>query len=272
MTEFSAQNNYNESNGAVFTAPFLKKMDELTLIKNRFTDLAERSYERGIYTYSEFLNVAQQSELKKMRLPVKTELFGGYENAERAVAVFGSEEDFGYECSPPIVFIRIEPLQMKFADNFTHRDFLGSLMALGIKRETLGDIIISENTAYLVCLETIADYVIFQLDKVKHTNVKCSLCDSIPSNVLPKTEDTELIVSSERLDVLISAVYNLSRNESQKLIEAEKVYINSVLSESASLLPEVGAVISVRGFGRFVYNGIIRTTKKGRNVIAVSIF
>lgn len=213
--------------------------------------------------------MAEQSELKKLRLSVKTQLFGGYENAERCIAVFGSEDDLGYECSPPVVFVKISPVQMKFADNFTHRDFLGSLMALGIKRETLGDIIINENCAYIVCLESIADYIISQLDKVKHTSVKCSLCDELPQNVLPELEYQEFIVASERLDVLVSAVYNLSRNESQKKIEAETVFCNSILINNTSFIPEKGCIISVRGCGRFIYDGVLRTTKKGRNVIAV---
>lgn len=244
-------------------------MDELTLIKNRFNDLASRSYERGIYTYSEFLTMAEQSELNKMRFSVKTQLYGGYKTAERCIAVFGSEEDFGYEAFPPVVFIKISPLQMKFADKFTHRDFLGSLMALGIKRETFGDIIIKENCAYLVCLESISDYIITQLDKVRHTSVRCSLCEELSEDALPVLEYQELIVASERIDVLISAVYNLSRNESQKKIEAETVFCNSVLINQTSFVPVQGSIISVRGYGRFIYDGVLRSTKKGRNVIAV---
>lgn len=244
-------------------------MDDLALIKNRFNDLASRSYERGIYTYSEFLTIAEQSELKKMHLNVRSCLYGGYEHAERCIAVFGSEDEFGYESSPPVVFIKISPVQMKFADKFTHRDFLGSLMALGIKRETLGDIIINENCAYLACLENISDYIITQLDKVKHTNVVCSLCDELPEDVFPELEYQELIVASERIDVIISAVYNLSRNESQKRIEAETVFCNSMLIQNTSFVPDKESVISVRGQGRFIYDGILRTTKKGRNVIAV---
>lgn len=244
-------------------------MDELTLIKNRFNDLALRAYERGIYTYSEFLTMAEQSELKKMHLNVKMQLYGGYESAERCIAVFGSEDEFGYESSPPVVFIKISPVQMKFADKFTHRDFLGSLMALGIKRETLGDIIINENCAYLACLESISDYIINQLDKVKHTSVKCTLCEELPEDIFPELEYQELIVASERIDVLISAVYNMSRNESQKKIEAETVFCNSVLINQTSFVPEKGSIISVRGHGRFIYDGVLRSTKKGRNVIAV---
>lgn len=247
-------------------------MDELTLIKNRFNDLAERSYERGIYTYSEFLTMAEQSVLKKMQLPVKTSFYGGYENAERNIVVFGDESDLGYECFYPVRFIKIEPLQMKFADKLTHRDFLGSLMGLGIRREMLGDIIINENVAYLVCLDTVADFIINQLEKVKHTSVKCTKSDFIPIDVLPKLRYEELIVSSERLDVLISAVYNLSRNESQQRIENETVFCNGMITSGSSFVPKNGTLISVRGYGRFIFDGVLRQTKKGRYIISVRIY
>lgn len=247
-------------------------MDELTLIKNRFNDLAERSYERGIYTYSEFLTMAEQSVLKKMQLPVKTSFYGGYENAERNIVVFGDESDLGYECFYPVRFIKIEPLQMKFADKLTHRDFLGSLMGLGIRREMLGDIIINENVAYLVCLDTVADFIINQLEKVKHTSVKCTESDFIPIDVLPELRYEELIVSSERLDVLISAVYNLSRNESQQRIENETVFCNGMITSGSSFVPKNGTLISVRGYGRFIFDGVLRQTKKGRYIVSVRIY
>ncbi|MBO5935067.1 MAG: hypothetical protein J6Q94_06225 [Clostridia bacterium] len=247
-------------------------MDELTLIKNRFNDLASRSCERGIYTSTEFLTIAEQSVLKKMHLPVKTVFYGGYENAERNIVVFGDETDLGYECFYPVRFIKIEPLQMKFADKLSHRDFLGSLMGLGIRREMLGDIIINENVAYLVCLDSVADFIINQLDKVKHTSVKCSESNYIPTDVLPELRYEEFIVSSERLDVLISAVYNLSRNESQKRIESETVFCDGMIVTASSFVPKIGTLISVRGSGRFIFDGVLRQTKKGRYVISVRIY
>ncbi len=244
-------------------------MDELTLFRNRMSELADRSYNKCIYTFSDFLTQAQQSELQKLRIDSGFSFFGGYENAERCIAVFGDASDFGYDCCPPVVFIRIEPLQLKFSDALSHRDFLGSLMGLGIRREMLGDIIVKDNTAFLVCLDTVADYIAEQLDKVKHTSVRCSICDCVPEDVLPELEYEELIVSSERLDVLISAVYNMSRNESREKTENELVFCNSVIVPDASHVPVAGTLISVRGFGRFIYDGVLRTTKKGRNVIAV---
>ncbi len=260
---------YIERDGFV---PYFVCMDELVLLKNRFSELSGRAFDRGIYTNSDFLTQAEQSELLKMRLPVKFALYGGYDNAERCIAVFGDEDDFGYEFVYPVKFIKIEPLQMKFADKLTHRDFLGSLMGLGLRREMLGDIIINENAAYLVCLDSVADFIINQLEKVKHTSVRCYESDFIPTDVLPELKNEEFIVSSERLDVLISAVYNLSRNESQKRIEGETVFCDGVVTVIASFVPKNGTVISVRGLGRFIYDGVLRQTKKGRNIVAVRIY
>ena len=247
-------------------------MDDLQLFKNRMNELAQRSYQKGIYTYSDFLTCAQQSELMKLRLSVPFTLYSGYTNAERCIAVFGDASDFGYEPSAPLSFIRIEPLNQKFADKLTHRDFLGSLMGLGIRREMLGDIIINENAAYVICIDSIADYIVDNLDKVKHTSVKCTGCDTLPDAALPELTYKELIVSSERLDVVVSAVYNLSRNESKAEIESELVFCNSTLQTNSSYLLPSGTVVSVRGYGRFIYDGILRITKKDRYVIAVRIY
>lgn len=244
-------------------------MDDISLLKNRFLDMANRAETKGTWVYSEFLTEAEQSELRKMRLSVGVDFYGGYEAAERQITVFGDEADIYYPPEPPVVFIKISPLQNKFADNLSHRDFLGSLMALGIKREMLGDILINENTAYVVCMEKIADYIMNELADVKHTSVRTEKANALPDIAQPQPEYTECIVSSERLDVLTSAVYNLSRSDSQKLIEAERVFVNSILAKSTSAVLKIGEKISVRGFGRFVYDGIIKTTKKGRFVVAV---
>ena len=235
-------------------------------------ELALRSYDRGIYEYTDFLSLSQQSELNKLDLPVSFVFFGGYDNAERSIAVFGNEDEFGYPPDVPVRYILIEPLQMKFADALTHRDFLGSVIGLGVKREALGDIVVKDNCAYLVCLDTISDYVIENLDKVKHTSVKCTFADDVPDDVLPELTYREYIIASERLDVVVSAVYDLSRAESQRKIESEQVFCNSVLITNSSFGLHSGMIVSVRGYGRFIYDGMIRMTKKGRNVIAVRLY
>ena len=91
---------------------------------------------------------------------ISYEISGGYEDAERVIVRFGSEDELGYEEAYPITLLRIAPLQSKFADDLTHRDFLGSLMNLGIERDVLGDLLINEKCAYLFCKESVADYII----------------------------------------------------------------------------------------------------------------
>ena len=207
-----------------------------------------------------------------MRFSVSVTLWGGYENAERCVVCFCDREYFTDNTDYPVKCILIKPVNQKFADNLSHRDFLGSLMGLGIRREVLGDIIIHENCGYLFCLENIADYILENLTQVRHTTVKCEITDKIPTDVLPKPENREIIVSSERLDVIVSAIYKMSRSQVLPIFHTEKVFVNGAVKTSPSATVSVNDKISVRGFGRFIYKGVLRTTKKDRLVISVEVF
>lgn len=244
-------------------------MEDIKIVKRKMLDLASKSFNKNIWEYSKFLNIAEQSEMQSEKYPVKYFFFGGYENAERNIAVFGNIDDIGYEPSYPVSFVEISPVNQKFADSLTHRDFLGALMSLGINREMLGDILVNEKSAVIVCIDSIADYIISELESIKHTTVKCNKVDLVADNVLPELCETECIVSSDRTDVLISAVYNLSRNNSQMLINAEKVFCDGMVVSSTSFVPKLGQIISVRGYGRFIYDGILRTTKKNKLVVSI---
>lgn len=245
--------------------------DNKTLLKNRFLELAKRSFNREIWTYSEFLSLAEQDILLRMRFDVPVTLTGGYDSAERRMAVFGSEELCHWCEQPPIVCVKISPVNQKFADKLTHRDFLGSLMALGVRREVMGDIVIWDNCGYLFCLESISDFIISQLTGVKHTTVSCALSEP-PLVVLTPPPVMEIVVASERLDAIISAVYKISRSESQSLISGGKVFISGRLCQSPSEQLNEGVIVSVRGTGRFSYEGIERETRKGKLRVSVRIY
>ena len=244
----------------------------MTEKQKRFEELANRSNEKGYAVYSDFLGLAEISEFSSVRFSVDTTLWGGYEDAERCVVCFGNRDYFNDNSDYPIDCICIKPVSQKFADNLTHRDFLGSLMGLGIRREVLGDIIISENCGYLFCLDTITDYVIQNLTQVRHTTVECAVTDIIPENALPQSVNNEIIVSSERLDVIVASIYKMSRSQVLPLFHTEKVFVNGVVKTSPSVTVKNGDKISVRGFGRFIYNGVLRHTKKDRLVISVDVF
>lgn len=241
--------------------------DDSKIIEKRFNELYGRAYDKYYTTYTEFLNLEEQSILAQSCLPCVT--FGGYDSAERVVAAFGediSTEDF------PIVCVCIKPTAQKFADKLSHRDFLGALINLGIKRELLGDIIIDGNCGYLFCLEKIGTYIADNLTRVKHTTIKAELTDSLPSLAAIQPEVQELIIASLRLDVLIAAVYKLSRKEASLLFQQGKVFVNSRQTTNSSYTAKENDIFSVRGFGRFQYISTIRTTKKDRMVVELKIY
>lgn len=244
----------------------------MTEKQKRFMELADRSNAKGYAIYSDFLGLAEISEFSAMRFSVPTTLWGGYDDAERCVVCFGDREYFRDNTDYPIDCICIKPVNQKFADNLTHRDFLGSLMGLGIRREMLGDIIINENCGYLFCFENITDYIIDNLTQVRHTTVECSVTDKIPKDALPQPMSKEIIVSSERLDVIVASIYKMSRSQVLPIFHTEKVFVNGAVKTSPSTNVNIGDKISVRGFGRFIYNGVLRHTKKDRLVISVDVF
>ncbi len=247
-------------------------MENDKILQDHLTDLSARAKEGSYYTYSGFLSLAEQDLLLKTKTDIKYKLIGGYENAERKLAAFGSKEDFGYEEETPIVCIKIEPLMQKYADALSHRDFLGSVIGLGLERAVTGDIIVHENIGYMFCLESIAPFITENLKKVRRTDVKCSVVSSLPTETVKIPEESTFFVASERLDAVIAAVFNISRSESQKLFDKELVFCNSNLCENADRQIQDGGVVSVRGYGRFIYCGIEKTTKKGRLCIKARVY
>lgn len=243
-------------------------MNNLDVLMKRLSELSYRAYDRGYATFSEFLNIDEISEMQKQSLSSKPILFGGYSNAERCVVGFGEIESSYF----PIVCVKIEPTQQKFADKLTHRDFLGSLMNLGINRNVLGDIKIKDNIGYLFCLESISEYIVDNVNRIKHTTVKCEVIKELPDFINELPEEQEINVSSLRADAVVASIYKLSRNQATQLFNQEKVFINSKVAYKESLMLKDGDIVSVRGFGKFIFEGAIRKTKKDRNIVSVRIY
>lgn len=234
-------------------------------------DLSGRSYATGISSFSVFLTPEEQSaveETKKELIPF--DFYGGHEGCERKVVRFGTESTVDVLLPFPIVVLKAQPLNERFSDDLSHRDYLGALMNLGIDRSNTGDIILRQNTAYIFVLEEMADYICENLTKVKHTSVNCEKCDELPEGELFRTEERTVIVSSMRLDCIISAVLNISRSKCSLLFSEKKIFVNSKLTGNASFNPDEGSIISVRGNGRFKILDITGNTKKGRIVLNIA--
>ena len=200
-------------------------MNEEEVLVGRIQDLAEQCYHRDVPSHTEFLTLAEQDlfyrTVNKI-LGVRYVLSGGYEAAERKAALFlPSYAEDGDASMLPIAVVRISPLNEKFADALSHRDFLGSLMNLGVERYKLGDILIDGNQAYLICMADMADYICAELKKVRHTSVYCEVEAGLPEELTePKTERKEGSVASVRLDAVLSLAFSSSRSKMGPMLAA----------------------------------------------------
>ena len=249
--------------------------EDLELLKKRFIELGRKSFNSGIFTFTDFLGLAEQSafsEVKKELRGIPFTAFGGAIGAERVMIRFGSEEEIGYSLPFPIAIIKAEPLSQKYADKLTHRDFLGAILNLGIERDVLGDIVIIDNVGYIFAKEDMAGYIADGLTRVKHTDVKAEITEELPEGELYRTEKKTVQVSGERLDAVVAKVFSLSREEAQSLFKKRLVFADGRQIDSPSYSPKEKEKISVRGHGRFIYLGCQSYSKKGKMNTLVELY
>lgn len=250
-----------------------REKDEHFLI-NRYIELANMAYDRNIHTCTDFLNMNEIdtfNSIKGKLPPVNIEFAGGNNYAERKIIIFAPLEAY-YEFKVPIVVLKIAPANPQYADVLTHRDFLGAILNLGIVRSKIGDIFIKNNIAYVYCLEDIAKFISDNLTKIKHTIVKTDITDYKDISITPDFKEIMGTIANVRLDSLIATAFGSSRNSIIPLIESGKVFINSKMTTNNGASIKDGDIISVRGKGRFIFDGVIKTTKKGRNLIKIRLY
>ena len=215
---------------------------------------------------SDFLNpyeIKNAIDILNSNKDIKYSVDGGYDEAERSM-IFMYPFYMEYEdIENTLRFIQIEG-NFKFK-SISHKDYLGSLMNLGIKREKVGDIIIHDNFCQVIVSSDICDFILMNLTKVSRNNVSVK---EISREELIKNEitykDIAFTVSSDRLDCIISGLYNISRQDSLKYINGERVAVNYEKITSPSKVIQDNALISVRGKGRAIVVKVRAITKKGR--------
>lgn len=190
-------------------------------------------------------------------------LFGGSPDVERKRALIFpnyltyEEDEFQislFEIHYPAKFVTIG-----------HRQVLGTLMSLGLKRGKFGDILIKDETIQFFAAKEISDYIKGNLESIGKAGVK--LVETTITNAIVSGElwgEMELTVSSLRLDAVISGIYHLSRQKSQLLIQQGLVKVNWTLTENTSFVCGVSDMISVRGHGRSKVITIDGKTKKDK--------
>lgn len=237
-------------------------------------DRAQQAQSRNIPVATDFLSPQQQVQTKDLLrlagIPETAYLFwGGYEGAERTMAFFLPDwleaESATEEC--PLKVLRAS---FREEEKLTHRDFLGSLMGMGIVREKLGDILVSADSADLVVSDSVADFLLQSWNGAGRAKLSVSAIEPnhihIPVAAVQEIRDT---VSSLRLDAVCSTGFRMARGKAADLIASGRVQVNWRECTKSDKLLAAGDTVSARGFGKLELTEVGGLTKKGRTAITV---
>lgn len=245
--------------------------DKDKLLTARTEDLFRLCEKYAAPRFSVFLDGGEKAYLEdNFRAPYgfNTMFFGGFSGSERTIlGVFPEWTDAG-ESLFPILIIKITG---KYEKKLSHRDYLGTILSLGIDRSKIGDIMITDDTtAFVAVCDDIADYICNNLHKISNQGVKTEILDifNLPA-VSPRLEVFGTVCASLRTDAVVAAVTKLSRKDAAKLVENERVKINHRPVSDASKQIKEGDLISVQGFGRFILASSGGCTRSGRLHITV---
>lgn len=243
-------------------------------IKRRIEDLMNRSVRTNQPTATGFLDPA---ELAEARLFLKSEpgaryvVCGGFEGAERSRLIF-IPDYYDENCFPAEEYIAVIRAECSFG-NLTHRDWLGSVMGLGVKRDALGDILVCDGYADIICTDKIAQYLADNLIKVGRYGVKThmiSMGEIVPPN--PKFDVRTGTVASLRADAVVALAFGISRTNAVSLIREGRLSVDHLPEQNTSAEIEEGVLLSLRGFGRAKLARVGGTSKKGRIFLEFNVF
>ena len=237
------------------------KQDSDDFIRKHFFDLDGRAYSKDFPCYTDFLDLNELSILHRSEGSFRCHVtvFGGYDTSERQMAAFLPSDAFS-DTDFPIQVLQISPVTPKFAEQLSHRDYLGALMNLMIKRELMGDLIVKkdENSCYLFCVERIAGFIVENLTKVKHTEVYVKTVSLLENDFSPDFRENDIIITSDRLDSFIAACSHSSRSAASSLIDSEHIFLNGKVTTSHKAVVKEGDIVTIRGKGKLrviAFNG-----------------
>ncbi len=256
---------------------------EIEFLYARLSDLFERA-EKGVVSVSPFYSPAELVSVRRWISRVgageRAVIYGGYEGCERARVYFLPDyitpepersisdviSDFGY--AEPTVMLKITGSGFR---ELSHRDFMGSLLSLGIERDVIGDIVCeSSRAACVFCDSAIAPYIKENLTKVANDTVKISE-SPLPRGSFGEREYEALheTVASCRLDSVVAAVCNLSRETAKKAVQGGLCSLNHETVCTPDALLCAGDVFSVRGKGKYTLASCDGENRRGRLRITV---
>ena len=247
------------------TVLFYAKCDEDKILLSHIYDNYIKSFLKNYNTYSDFFGEEKTTLIKTAFGSCKDivlDTYGGYEGAERVISAFlVNEESLEY----PVSCLEISG---RGIDKLSHRDFLGALMGLGIKRETVGDILIDKKCIVFV-KEEIADYIIFNLTKVGNVGVSV---DYYVGEEIKREEKFEVVsstVESLRLDLILTRAFNIKRSDASGFISRGLVVVSGKTVLNNDYRVKENDKITLKGKGKAIFLGQDGVSKKGKTIINI---
>ena len=253
------------------------------LSPGRVRDLADQAMRNDYVTHTGFLSLSEQSMAvpETEKAGVRACFYGGHEEADRKVLYFlpsymDEETLTRQEASGEgfIACLRIRVRGARFTKEIGHRDCLGALMHLGIGRDQIGDILLTRegDCAFVYVLAPVAEHIIRDLVTVGRAHVDIDRVPPAACTVRPVMTPVSGSIASVRIDSLVAMVFHISRSAAQDLVASEEVFADGRTITSASYVPAQGCRISVRGHGKFIFEGEEKKTRKGRIFVRASVF
>lgn len=240
--------------------------DDERLFVRRIVDLAQAVQSRGVSRATAFLSDRQQELARAALSGIGFDAYvfdGGYPDAERRILCLQGE--YGDDALPAVCLFA----ELVHADAVpTHRDYLGALMALGVKRECIGDILPCETGAYFFVLSRVAPLVCEELSGVGRCSVRVRAAQA---QELPGQADRPVhtaTVPSLRLDALLAVMLHISRGEAAQLVKSGMVEVNHVATSSAHYEVYENDVFSIRGRGKYRLCAVGAQSRKGRTFVS----
>ncbi len=220
-------------------------------------------------TNTQFLDPRQCALAESRFAFSKHLLWGGFEDAERRVIVFLPDYmDELSEDDDPLALLRVT--SPKGSKKLTHRDYLGSLLGLGIDRAVTGDILVREDGADIVVLKSISEFLLANYSQAGRNSLRAQILPvseiRLASQNIKQKRDT---VASLRLDSVVSSAFGLSRGKAQDAVAAGLVFVNGLQTVKADRPVEEGDRIVLRGMGKAVLRGVGGQTRKDRTQILI---
>lgn len=251
-------------------------IETFELLFARAEELLDRSRRQMTVTYTDFLTPQQQMRLSRHLAGAADEwhFFGGYEGAERRRMFFlpayfaDLEENDRAECLQETYSECLIPLEIKGSGyrELSHRDFLGAILHLGVERDRIGDIcVLSPHRAILFCDGVMANFFMENLSRVANDTVRLSTV-TLPAGFDGgrRFEEVSDTVVSPRADAVVAALANLAREKAQALFREGRVEIDYEPELRTDRTVDAGAVIVIRGCGKFIIRSLSDKTRKGR--------